>query len=111
MHVVAKDRDSPLVRDTGPGLSPLMRKGILVNLVNEPTTERIGNPKPYPMIRSVTGAHNRASPVSICIPLIRLKKPALASIPTPEGRAKVLRRLCQRTMNPSERGQPMARFY
>jgi hypothetical protein len=37
------------------------------------------------MIRSVTGSNNRASLSSICIPLIRLKKPALASVTTPDG--------------------------
>jgi hypothetical protein len=36
------------------------------------------------MIRSVTGPSNNASPPSICIPCIRLKKLVLAPVPTPD---------------------------
>jgi hypothetical protein len=37
------------------------------------------------MIRPVTRPNNHASPSSIYIACIRLKKPALASVPTPGG--------------------------
>jgi hypothetical protein len=36
------------------------------------------------MIRSVTGSHNRASPSSSYIPLIRLKELAFVAMPTPD---------------------------
>jgi hypothetical protein len=83
-HVVIKE-DSPLLDDADPAPAHLVNHGVLVNLFNEPITERIGNLKAHPMIRSVTGSSNNASPPSICIPFIRLKSPVLASVPTPDG--------------------------
>jgi hypothetical protein len=44
-HVVAKDHDSPLLDDAEPRLSRLVGKGVLVDLFNEPMTERIGDPE------------------------------------------------------------------
>jgi hypothetical protein len=84
-HAVVNDDASPLLGDAELGLSHLVGKRVLMDLVNEPMAERIGNRETHPMIRSATGCNNRASPSSICIPLIRLKKkPALASVPTPD---------------------------
>jgi hypothetical protein len=49
-------------------------------------TERIGKTlKAHPMIRSVNGSSNRASPPSICIPFIRLEKLAFSPVPTSDG--------------------------
>jgi len=42
------------------------------------------------MIQAVTGCNNRAS---LFIPLIRLQKPALASVTTPEGAKRPTRRV------------------
>lgn len=61
--------------------------GVLVGLFHESATERIGNPK---STCEATGRNNRASPLSLSIPLIRLKKPAVASVTTPDGGANVL---------------------
>ena len=72
-HIVTKDHDSPLLDDPEPGLSHLVGKGVLADPFNEPMTERICDPEAQPMIRPVTGCNNRASPSSICIPLIRLE--------------------------------------
>jgi hypothetical protein len=72
-HVVVKDHDSPLLDDAEPGLSHFVGKGVFVDLFNEPMTERIGDPERTSDDRPVTGCNNRASPSSICIPLIRLK--------------------------------------
>jgi hypothetical protein len=44
-HVVVKDYDTPLLDDAEPGLSHLVGKGVLVDLFNEPMTERVGNPE------------------------------------------------------------------
>ena len=41
--VVANDHGSPLLDDAEPGLSHLVGQGVLVDLFNEPMTERIGN--------------------------------------------------------------------
>src|SRR5476651_599789 len=88
-HVVIKDDDSPLLDDAEPALAHLVSKGVLVNLFNEPMTERMSSVlatlQAHPMIRSVTGSNNNASPPSICILCIRLKRPVLASVPTPDG--------------------------
>jgi hypothetical protein len=47
-HVVIKDDDSPLLDDAEPALAHLVSQGVLVNLFNEPLTERIGNPESVP---------------------------------------------------------------
>jgi hypothetical protein len=82
-HVVIKDDDTPLPDDAA--LAHLVSKSVLVNVFNEPMTERIGTLKAHPMIRSVAGSNGRPSPASICIPFIRLKNPVLASVPRPDG--------------------------
>ncbi len=47
-HVVVEEHDPPLLHDAEPGLSHLMRKGVLIDLLNEPMTERTGNAKSTP---------------------------------------------------------------
>jgi hypothetical protein len=44
-HVVVKDNDSAMLDGAEPALAQLIGKRILVNLFNEPMTERIGNPE------------------------------------------------------------------
>jgi hypothetical protein len=53
--------------------SNLAGKGVLIDLLNTPVTKRIGTPESTQVVRPVTGPSNRASPSSICIPLIRLE--------------------------------------
>jgi hypothetical protein len=72
--IVAIDRGFPLLHDAGRGVSNLAGEGISESFS---ITERIGNLEAESMIRWVTGSNNRVSPASICIPLIRLKKPAV----------------------------------
>jgi hypothetical protein len=83
-HVVVKDHDSPLLYDADPALSHSVGKSISETFSTNPWPGALATLKAHPMIRSVTGCNNRASPPSICIPLIRLEKPALASVPTPD---------------------------
>lgn len=47
-HVVVKDHHSTLLHVAEPGLSYLMRQGILLDLLNGLVTERIGNLKSTP---------------------------------------------------------------
>jgi hypothetical protein len=83
-HVVIKDDDSPLLDDVESALAHLVSKGVLVDLFNEPMTSALATLKVHPMIRSATGSNRRASPSSIRIPFIRLKRPVLAPVPTPD---------------------------
>jgi hypothetical protein len=84
-HVVIKDDASPLLHGAEPTFSHLPGKGVLVNLFNERMTERIGNPESTLNDPLGQRPSNQTSPPSICIPLIRLKKPVLGSVPTPDG--------------------------
>jgi hypothetical protein len=83
-YVIAKDDDSLLLDGAEAGLPHLVGKGIFGKLFNEPKTERIGSLKGTPNDPLGHRQQYRASPASICIPLIRLKKPALATVPTPD---------------------------
>ena len=47
-NVVVKDDDSPLLDGAEPALSHFVGEGVLVDLFNEPMTERIGNPESAP---------------------------------------------------------------
>jgi hypothetical protein len=80
-HVVKKDHDSPLLDNAEPGLSQLVGKGISETFSTNPWPSALATLKAQKMIRPVTGSNSRASPSSICIPLIRLERPALASVP------------------------------
>jgi hypothetical protein len=80
-HVVVKDQDSPLLDDGGPGLSHLMDEGISETFSTNPRPGALATLNAQKMIGPVIGSNNRASPSSMCIPLIRLKRPVLASVP------------------------------
>ena len=85
--VIVEGHDALLLRDAELGFSYLVGRGALIGFFHESATERIGNPK---STCEATGRNNRASPLSLSIPLIRLKKPAVASVTTPDGGANVL---------------------
>ncbi|MEA2769811.1 MAG: hypothetical protein QOD93_2773, partial [Acetobacteraceae bacterium] len=58
-----------------------------------------------------TGSNSRASPPSICIPLIRLNKPVLASVPTPDGaRMSYVANVNEPSISP-DGGQPTGQFF
>lgn len=44
-HAIVENDDSPLLNNAEPALSDLMSQGILLDLFNEPMTERIGDPE------------------------------------------------------------------
>jgi hypothetical protein len=84
-HVVVRDDNSPLRDGAEPALSHLAGRGISESFSTIPRPSALAVLKAHPLIRSVTGANNRASPSSTFIPLIRLKKRALASAQAPSG--------------------------
>jgi hypothetical protein len=84
-NVVVEDTDSALLDGAEPALSDLVGKGVVVDLFNEPMTERIGDPESASDDPLGDRSNNRASPSSICIPSIRLRKPALTSVWTHDG--------------------------
>jgi hypothetical protein len=47
-HVVIKDNAPPLLDDAKPAFAHLVSQSVLGNLVNEPITERVGNPESAP---------------------------------------------------------------
>ena len=47
-NVVVKDDDPPLLDGAEPALSHFVGEGVLVDLFNEPMTERIGDPESTP---------------------------------------------------------------
>jgi hypothetical protein len=65
-HVVVKDHDFSLLDGAEPTLSHFVGKGILIDLFNEPMTERIGNPESAP---DDPLGHRQQQP---CIPFIHL---------------------------------------
>jgi hypothetical protein len=80
-RIVLKDQNFSLLDDAEPGLSHRVGKGAPVDFATNPRPSALATLKAQKMIRPVTGSNNRASPSSICIPLIRLERPALASAP------------------------------
>jgi hypothetical protein len=67
--------------------------------------------KAHPMIRSVTGSNSRASLPSICIPFIRLNKPVLASVPTPDGAQMSYIANVNEPSISTDDGQPTGQFF
>ena len=61
-----------LLHDAEPGLSYLVCKGVLVDLLNKPMTNPIGNPENAP--NNPFGYWLQQPRISFFIPLIRLKK-------------------------------------
>jgi hypothetical protein len=73
VYVIVKDGDSLLLDGAEPGLPHLVGNGIFGKLFNEPMTERVGSPKSTPNDPLGHRQQQRASPASICIPLISLR--------------------------------------
>src|SRR5450432_4099216 len=74
-----------LLDDAEPALTHFVSTGVLVNLFNEPMTERIGNPESAPNDPHGHRLQQQRIPSIHLHPIHPPYKPVLASVPTPDG--------------------------
>jgi hypothetical protein len=89
-HAIAKDDGTPLLN---PNFRISWARALSEAFSTNPCPGELATLNAHEMTRWGAGPNNRASPTSLPIPLIRLKKPALAFVPTPDA-AQMLRRKC-----------------
>jgi hypothetical protein len=84
-HIIVKYDNPPLLDDSEPRLSHLVGNGIPIDHFNEPKAERIGNPESTPNDLLGSPAPTAENPLHPSASRLSGLKPALASVPTPDG--------------------------
>jgi hypothetical protein len=89
-HAIAKDDGTPLLN---PNFRISWARALSEAFSTNPCPGKLATLNAHEMARWGAGPNNRASPTSLLIPLIRLKKPSLPTVPAPDG-AQMLRCKC-----------------